>query len=350
MGDGRTVSVLRVAGMILVVSCSSSGSGPSGNAAGDNSSGDAYSVSPAKLAFEGRAGGLRPAAQSVEVAAHGVQLYVKTEISGAAVESAMVEVTGDQSATVSIQPASPVDVPDGTSMASVSIVGCKDPVCSGQVAGSPKTVAVTYHKSAGGLTGMPSNLMFKQIPGGAAPAAQSVALSDLGGGSFAWTSSINYHRGSGWLAVTPSAGNMLPDAAGVSIVPTGAAGTNDATLAFAVGTTSLFQVGVTYTVSADFHVMPDPMNVVGAFGMPTPDHHLSLTDGLGESYSWTVQTEYQAGELTGWVTVSPTSGAALPADVVVSLGAMPDRLSHFATLRVTAAGTEHLISLSYRTP
>lgn len=360
MNSRGAFSNLCLGGLLLACSSSTSGAGMGGGAgagsagtgagAGSSDTAGDYSIAPTSLVFQGRAGGLRPTAQSVQVTAHGVALYVKTEISGAAVESAMVEVTGDQSAVVSVQPASPVDVPLGTSTASVSIIGCTDAVCSGHVAGSPKTVSVTYNKANGGLTGMPSSLTFTQQPGGPAPAAQSVSLRDLGDGSFPWTSNIMYQRGSGWLAVTPAAGNMLPDTASVSIVPGSVTGTNMATIQFTVGTTSVFPVAVTYAVSSDFRATPATMNVVGAFGVATPDQHLALTDGLGESYSWTIKIEYQPLDVTDWVTLSAASGDSLPADVAISLGMMPDRLTHAATLRVTGAGTEHLVPISYRTP
>jgi hypothetical protein len=251
---------------------------------------------------------------------------------------------------VTVQPASPVDLPNGSSTAAVRIIGCTDPVCSGEVNGSPKTVAITYTKSLGGLTGMPNTLTFTQTPAGPAPAAQSVSLRDLGDASLAWSSDIAYQNGSGWLTVTPASGSALPATAMIGVVPGTVSGTNHATVHFLLGTTSIFPVDVTYTLLADFSVMPMTMNVVGAFGAPTPDQHLSLSDGLGESYPWTVRLELSNGEPSGWAAVSATSGDSLPADVVVSLGALPDRLSHFAALRVTAAGTERLIPLTYRTP
>ena len=136
----------------------------------------------------------------------------------------------------------------------------------------------------------------------------------------------------------------------MSIVPGAATGTSTATLQFAVGTTSLFSVAVTYMLNADFRATPTMMNVVGQFGVVTPDQHLSLTDGFGSSYPWTVQIEYQPLDVTDWVTVSAASGTSLPADVAVSLGMMPDRQTHTATLRVRGSGMEHLIPISYRTP
>ena len=352
MRRGAVLALLCIElGSTLAACSGSSGEGPTGagGGAGANTSGD-YTIAPTSLLFEGRGGGLRPAPQTVQVTAHGIPLYLKTAISGAAVESVSIEVTGDQTAVVTVHPASPVDLPTGSSTASVSIEGCTDPVCSGHVNGSPKTVAITYTKSIGGLTGMPSSLAFTQTPAGPAPAAQSVSLRDLGDASSAWTSDISYQNGSGWLTITPASGTALPASAMIGVVPGTVTGTNHATVHFLVGTISIFPVDVTYTLSADFRAMPTTMNVVGAFGTPTPDQHLSLSDGLGESYPWTVSLELSNGEPSGWAAVSPTSGDSLPADVVVSLGAVPDRLSHFAALRVTAAGTERLIPLTYRTP
>jgi hypothetical protein len=73
-------------------------------------------------------------------------------------------------------------------------------------------------------------------------------------------------------------------------------------------------------------------------------------DGLGGSYPWTVQVEYQPTDVAGWATLSAASGPSLPADVLVSLGALPDRLTHTAALRVKAPQTQTLVSLLYRTP
>jgi hypothetical protein len=339
---------LAVAG---VACASSAGGGANGEGGtGIDTSGGAYSISPTSLTFQARAGGPRPDAQSVQVTANGISLFVKTEISGAAVESAMVEVTGDQTATVVVQPASPVAVPDGMSTASVRIVGCKDPVCSGEVEGSPKTVAITYTKTAGGLTGSPSAMTFTQTPG-ADPAPQTVSLSDLGSGSPAWSSSVSYGNDTGWLAVTPSSGNGLPATASVSIVPAKATRSGTASIQFMEGTTSVFDVAVTFVaLGATFQVMPMTLNVVGAFGSATPDQHLSLSDGSGASYPWMIQVEYQPLDVSGWLSVSSMTGASLPADVVVSLGAVPDRLTHTATLRITGSTKEFLVPISYRTP
>lgn len=326
-------------------SCSGGGGGP----------GDAYTISPTGLSFTARGGGARPPPQNVEVTAVGAAVFVKTQISGAAVESATIQTTSATTAAVSIQPAGPAALPDGVSTAQVSIIGCKDVVCSGEVPGSPKIVSVKYTKSTGGITGTPASLSFTSAVGSAGPAAQSVTLSDLGAASLAWTSTVTYANanGAGWLTVAPASGGALPATASVSATPISTPGTYHATIQFAEGTASLFDVAATYTVttpSAAFQVSPGSLNVVGAFGSATPDQHLSLTDGQSASYPWTARIEYPTNDLSGWATPSPASGNSVPATLTLSLGALPDRLTHQATVHVTAAGTDRQVSISYRTP
>jgi hypothetical protein len=341
----------RSTGVILSLALAVTLSGCAGSGAAPGEGSDAYNISPTSLAFAGRGGGPRPASQDVQVTSTGSQIYLKTEVSGAAVESAVVTVTGSSTAVVTVQGASPIAVPTGTSTATVKIIGCADPVCSSEVAGSPKTVAVTYVKTDGGLTGSPGALTFTQPFGGAAPASQSVALEDVGGGSFAWSSSVSYQSGSGWLTVSPQSGAALPATALISVTPPAAGGTYQATVQFAVGSTSVFPVTVTYSVKSAFQVSPSSFNVVGAFGVATPDQQLSLQDTLGGSYPWTVEFNYDPSETTlGWATISAASGSALPAGVTLSLGSLPDRLTHSGYLRVTGAGASTLIPLSYRTP
>ncbi len=337
----RTRSAARfvtvVAALATTASCSGSGSGGT----------DAYSIAPTSLTFQGQGGGVAPAPQEVQVTAAILPIYLKTEISGAAVTSADIQITGERTAKVVVQPASPVALPVGTNTASVRILGCTDPVCSGEVPGSPKTVAVTYTKLAGGMTGSPSTLAFSQTFGAAAPAPSNVTIQDLGGASYAWTSTVTYQSGSGWLTVTPASGSALPATVSVGVVPPAAAGTYTATVEFSNGGTSLFHVDVTYAVSAAFQVTPSTINVVGQQGVATPDQVISLSDAGGASYAWTAQLNYIDG--SGWASLAPSSGTALPATVTLSLGALPTlNTTYSAYLTITGAGTPKTVFVYYR--
>jgi hypothetical protein len=274
---------------------------------------------------------------------------LKTTVSGAAVESAKIEIDGDMTARVIVQPASPVNVPEGTSTATVNIVGCVDAVCSSEVPGSPKTIAVTYIKSVGGITGMPNSLSFSHPFGTAAPPSQSVAIRDLGGESLAWTGTIEYRdaNNTGWL-VLGSMGGVLPDTVDIGVTPPAKAGNYQANVVFREGTTSLFTLPVTYAMSADFQVTPATINVVGKQGTPTPDQSISLKDAASGNYPWTVKVEYVDG--MGWASVSPASGNVLPATVTLSLGTIPSSLTSSAVLRITGAGVDRLVQVYYRQP
>ncbi len=327
-------------GLIAIVAATAACSGSAGGA-------DAYSITPASLSFQGSGGGATPPPQEVQVTAEVLPLYLKTEISGAAVTSAVVEITSDRTARVVVQPASPNALPVGASTASVRIVGCKDPVCSGEVAGSPKTVAVTYTKLLGGVTGTPTTLAFSQAFGAPAPPPSSVAIRDLADASYPWTSAVTYQSGSGWLTVTPSSGTGLPATVSVGVVPPAAAGTYTATIEFAGGATGLFHVDVTCTVTAAFQVSPATVDVVGQQGVATPDQTISLSDAGGASYGWTAQLTYIDG--SGWASIAPTSGTALPATVMLSLGALPTlNTTYSAYLTITGAGTQKTVFVYYR--
>lgn len=318
-----------------------------GSAGGVDGSGGVYSISPTSLSFEGRGGGAAPPSQVVRVTAESLALFLRTELSGAAVASARVDITGERTADVVVQPASPNALPVGTNTASVKVIGCKDPVCSGEVAGSPKIVAVTYLKALGGISGTPGSLSFSHSYGTPAPAPSSVSISDLGGASYTWTSSVAYHSGSGWLTVSPSSGSVLPATISVGVIPPAAAGTYTATVEFAGGATGLFHVDVTYTVSAAFQVSPATINVVGRQGVATPDQPISLSDGGGASYGWTAVLSYVDG--SGWASIAPTSGTSLPATVTLSLGSLPMvNTTYQAYVTITGAGTAKTVFVYYR--
>jgi hypothetical protein len=240
-------------------------------------------------------------------------------------------------------------VPEGTSTATVDIAGCVDPVCSSEVPGSPKTVAVTYIKSLGGITGMPNSLSFTHAFGTAAPPSQSVAIRDLGGENLAWTGTVEYPNANntGWLLLG-SMGGELPAVVDVGVMPPAKAGNYQANVVFREGTTSLFTLPVVYAMSADFQVTPATINVVGKQGTPTPDQSISLTDAASGSYPWMVKVEYVDG--MGWASVSPASGNTLPATVTLSLGTIASSYTSSAVLRITGAGIDRLVQVYYRQP
>jgi hypothetical protein len=273
-----------------------------------------------------------------------VPLYLKAEVSGPALESATVDVTGARTANVEVRPASPNVLPVGTSTASVRIEACGDPLCGSRVPGGLTTVPVTYVNAPGGVSGMPAALTFSHAFGAPAPPPQAVALTDLGDPPFSFTSRLNPETASSWLTVSPASG-PLPGMVTIGVVPQARAGTYTGTVLSDL--TAGFGVNVTYTIQADFRATPAFINVVGAFGTPTANQTISLTDALGLSYPWTVEVTMDG---SGWLTLSPSSGSSLPVDVTLSLGPLPDRLTRQALLRFVAAGIERRVQVTYRTP
>jgi hypothetical protein len=292
---------------------------------------------------------LPPPPQDVLVTARG-RVYLETQISGAAVESAVVRANGEDLATVTVKPASPVELPVGISTATVTVSGCTDSICSGRIPGSSQEIAVTYEKKEGGLSVTPQSLSFSQPFGGEAPASKQVMLRELGDASLAWSSMLGDEAAADWLSVTPAEGATLPATATLTVTPRPAAGEYRARLHFLLGTTVSVPVDVTYAIVADFHAEPEVFNVVGQAGAPTPEQTLSLSDSTGGSYPWRITLEYDAAETEDFATLSADSGESLPAEVTLSFGDVPDRLSHFCSLRIRAAGLEKRIPITYRKP
>ncbi len=122
---------------------------------------------------------------------------------------------------------------DGTSSASVSVTFTVGPI----------------------LATSPASLSFSATVGGANPASKNDTLSETAGYATAWTSSILYGSGSGWLSISPASGSLAANGtAAISVsCTTGSlsAGTYTATITYSATTGgSTATISVTFVVSS----------------------------------------------------------------------------------------------------
>lgn len=114
----------------------------------------------------------------------------------------------------------------------------------------------------------PPGLTFSAVQGGTNPASKNDTLLETAGVSTAWTSSISYGAGSGWLSISPTSGTLAANGSqSVSYTcATGSliAGTYTATVTYTATTGgATATVGVTFTVNA-------PSNTSFITSMSTP--------------------------------------------------------------------------------
>ena len=288
-------------------------------------------VSPASLSFTATAGGASPAAQTANVSNTG---------GGTLNWSA----TDDQT-WLSVSPASGTGA--GALSVSANIAGLAAGTYTGTVTvtaagatGSPKTIAVTLtvNPETPVLAVTPASLGFTATAGGANPAAQTVNVSNTGGGTLNWTTSDNQT----WLNVSPVSGTGA-GALSVSVNTAGlAAGTytGTVTVTAAGATGSPKTVAVTLTVNPATPVLavtPASMSFTATAGGANPAAQTAnVSNTGGGTLNWTA-TDNQT-----WLNVSPASGTGAGALSVVGQHAGLAAGTYTGTVTVTATGRERL--------
>lgn len=221
----------------------SGGGGDGGGGGGGN--GPSYSLSSSSVAFSANQGGATPPPQIVTVTVTSGTLFVKTSQTGNSFGHTF-SLTGPTTGQITITPG--VTFNAGAFSGSITVHACTDATCLNDIAGSPKTIDVTY--TVTGLGVAPTATNFESTTGQAAT-PQDITLSLIPGGSASWTSSVNYTSGtSGWLTLGPATG-LLDSPQTVSLIvnaPPVSAEVRTATVTFTAGALTQ-NVAVTYTIS-----------------------------------------------------------------------------------------------------
>ncbi len=208
--------------------------------------------------------------------------------------------------------------------------------------GSPKTTAVTLVvvPPAPVLQRSPATMTFNAVQGGPNPGAQTLSISNGGGGTLSWSVS----EGASWLSLSPTSGTSTgePDDVTVSVNIAGlAADTFHATITVTgapPATGSPKTTAVTLVVVPPAPVLqrsPATMTFNAVQGGPNPETQtLSISNGGGGTLSWSVS------EGASWLSLSPTSGTSTGEtdDVTVSVNIAGLAADTFhATITVTGA-------------
>lgn len=158
----------------------------------------------------------------------------------------------------------------------------------------------------------PANMSFSAAIGGANPPVQNDTLSEVNGASTAWTSSITYFSGSGWLSISPTSGSLGANGNANIVVTcaTGslAGGTYTANITFTAttgGDTAV--IAVTFLVSGpSLSVSPTSQGFTGQVsGVNPTSKQVTITEGGGVTTAW---TSSMSGSPT-WITLTPSSGS-----------------------------------------
>jgi hypothetical protein len=256
----------------------------------------ALSVSTSSLTFTGTAGGTNPAAQSFTISNTGGTLSW-----GASNTQSWLHLpssSGTGGATLSLQP-NIAGLSAGTYTDTVTITA------PGATPGAA-TVAITLQLSAPppSLSVSPTGLTFTATTGGSNPAAQSITISNTGGGTLSWGASNTQS----WLHLPASSGtggaslSLQPNIAGLS------AGTytDTVTISAAGATPSTATVAITLQLSApppSLSVSPTSLTFTATAGGASPAaQSFAISNAGGGTLNWS------ASNTQSWLHLPSSSG------------------------------------------
>ena len=179
-------------------------------------------VTPTSLAFAASAGGASPSSQSIQIANSGSGTLAWTAVASAASNGSWLSVAS-ASGTASGTAPSTLSVSVSTAGLSAGTYTGSIQISSTGASNSPVSVPVTLIVAAAPatLTATPQTLAFAYTAGGAAPAAQTISIANVGSGTLSWTASASDF----WLGVSAASGTA-PSSLAVSVNPANlAAGT-----------------------------------------------------------------------------------------------------------------------------
>jgi uncharacterized protein (TIGR03437 family) len=185
-------------------------------------------------------------------------------------------------------------------------------------ANSPQTINVTVTVVAGGIAAPGTTLTFNQVVGGAAPAAQTIAVTGSPG-------SLNFTVATSspatWLSVTPVSG-ATPGSVQVQVDGAGlVAGryTNGVVIASAGATGTPITVPVVLNVTAAQTLSANPASLAFNYtiGQSAPIPQKLAIGATGSGVTIVAQVQYSGASMGSWLQVLPASGAT-PATLTVT--------------------------------
>ncbi|NOT95058.1 MAG: choice-of-anchor D domain-containing protein [Nitrospira sp.] len=251
----------------------------------------AIGASPTSLTFAATQGGANPANQTLTISnTGGGTLNWSVSDSAAWLTASPTSGAGNGSVTLTVATGT---LTAGSHTGTVTIAA---------TGATSVTIPVTFAVTAPPAIGMsPSSLSFTAQQGGGNPAAQTLNISNTGGGTLSWSASLD----TTWLAATPSSatGNGT-----VSIrVTTGTltAGSYTGTITLSATGASNRTVPVTFTVTAApiINLNPTSLSYAATQGASNPANQTVTLTMTGGATNWTVS------DSVSWLSVTPTSGS-----------------------------------------
>jgi uncharacterized protein (TIGR03437 family) len=207
-----------------------------------------------------------------------------------------------------------------------------------------QTIPVTARVTSGGnLSASPTSLAFSQPVGGAAPPAQTVALS-TSGTSVRFTATPSTTTGVNWLAVNPPTDSTpanLSVSVDTSLIAQPGTYYGSITIQSPEAANSPITIAVTFTVGPSLTITLSPASLQFSYqtGSSAPAAQKVAVNSSGVSLNFTAAANTQSGG--AWLSVTPAAGST-PGELNVSVS--PSSLSaatYNGTVTVTSASASN---------
>jgi hypothetical protein len=289
----------------------------------------AISTSPTTFSFTVQRGGGNPTAQRLNIRNTGGGTLTWTASDNAAWLT-LSPASGTNDGAVTVSPATGL-LAVGTYNGTITISAPETRSVS-----VPVIFTVTAASVPPAIGTSPASLSFTAQHGGGNPAAQTLNISNTGGGTLTWTASDN----AAWLALSPASG--INNGTITVSAATGAltAGTYNATVALGATGAANVQVPVTFTVTpapTSITLSPSSLTYTGVQGGSTP---------ASQGITVTSNGNWTANNNATWLTLSPASGSGngtISARVNLESASVG---TNKATITVTAGGTTRAIEVT----
>ena len=281
----------------------------------------AIGASPTSLSFAATQGGANPAAQTLSISnTGGGTLNWSASESTPWLTLSSGTGTGNGPVTVS---ATTGTLATGSYSGTVTL--------SGGTGVTPVSVPVSFTVAAAPAIGAsPTSVAFTATQGGSNPAAQTLTITNTGGGTLSWTASDN----AAWLSLSSPAGTgngpitLTAATAGLPV------GTQNATITLSAPGATTVTVPVAFTVAAapTINLSPSSLSYAATQGAANPTNQTISLTNTGGILNWVVSDD------ASWLTVSPASGSGSSTLTASVNTAGLTAQTYNGTITVSAAG------------
>lgn len=282
----------------------------------------AIGTSPTSFSFTVQQGGGNPAAQTLNISNTGGGTLTWTASDNVAwLMLSPASGTNHGAVSVSAAPGS-LDVGTYSGSITISAPGARN-------ASVPVTFTVTAAPVPPRIGASPTTLSFAAQQNGSSPAAQTLSISNTGGGTLTWTASDN----APWLTLSQISGTGNGTITVTAATGSLAAGTYNAMIALSSTGAPTIQIPVTFTLASaptTITLSPSSLTYTAVSGSSNP---ASQSLAVSSNGSWT------ASDNASWLTLSPLSGSGNGnISAGINLGGVPVG-THTAAITLTAGGT-----------